>query len=54
MDRIRQEEIEQGETLARKALALDPATTSAYLLLAAFTCTKDGTICSRRLTARSR
>jgi adenylate cyclase len=31
---FRQEEIEQAETLAQKALALDPATTSAYRLLA--------------------
>jgi tetratricopeptide (TPR) repeat protein len=31
---FRQEEIEQAETLAQKALALDPTTTSAYRLLA--------------------
>src|SRR5271167_1465039 len=31
---FRQEEVEQAETLAQKALALDPATTSAYRLLA--------------------
>jgi tetratricopeptide (TPR) repeat protein len=31
---FRQEELEQGETLAQKALALDPTTTSAYRLLA--------------------
>ena len=31
---FRQEELDQAETLAQKALALDPATTSAYRLLA--------------------
>ena len=50
-----EDEIERAESLAQKALALDPATTSAYRLLAEIICTGDATISpSGRSTARSR